>query len=163
MKLVVADSGPLIALASTELLDVLRQVAGSVVVPHTVFGECTRVPHHPGAQALLAAQGAGLLTLHPDGDASVLGPIAALDAGETAALSLALQLQAPVLMDERLGRRVAALHGIPVIGSAGVLLAAKQRGLIATIAPVLAQWQGQGYFLSERLVAAVLKQAGEAA
>jgi len=163
MKLVVADSGPLIVLARSGLLEVLRQVAGEVLVPATVFAECTGDVRKPGAHAILVARDAGLLSVHADVAATALGNIAALDAGELAALALALHLKQPVLMDERLGRQVAALHQIAVVGSAGVLLMAKRRGLIAAVGPVLASWQAMGYFLAPALLQAVLARAGESA
>ncbi|MGB8843342.1 MAG: DUF3368 domain-containing protein [Aliidongia sp.] len=88
--------------------------------------------------------------------------IANLDAGEIAALAMARQLGCPALMDETIGRKAAIRLAIPVIGSAGILLAAKQRGLIAEIAPILARWKGYGYFLAPTLLDAVLSRAGEA-
>jgi predicted nucleic acid-binding protein len=161
MKQLVADSSPLIVLAVSGLLEVLREVAGEIVVPSTVFDECTQHRYKPGTLALLNAESARLLTVHPDADASMLDNAPALDAGEKAALVLALQLRQAVLMDERLGRQVAALHEIPVIGSSGVLLAAKRRGLIRAVKPILTQWQTLGYFLSPALLAAVPTRAGE--
>jgi predicted nucleic acid-binding protein len=161
VKRLVADSSPLIVLALSRLLEVLCEVAGEIVVPATVFDECTHHRHKPGALALSSAESVGLLTVHPDADASLLDDVFALDAGEKAALALARQLRQPVLMDERLGRQVAALHKIPVIGSAGVLLAAKRRGLIPAVQPILAQWQTHGYFLAPSLLTAVLTRAGE--
>ena len=77
------------------------------------------------------------------------------------ALTLALHLRCPVLMDETLGRKVAAGHGIPVIGSAGILLAAKERKFITEIAPILVAWRSWGYFLAPTLLDAVLSRAGE--
>ena len=86
----------------------------------------------------------------------------ALDAGERAAIHLARALQCPVLMDERRGRQAARRRGLIVIGSAGLLLNAKERGPIPAVAPTLERWRRSGYFLSETLVKAVLEQAGEA-
>lgn len=57
-----------------------------------------------------------------------------LNSGERAVLSLALSLNCEVLLDEKLARQVALLSGIPVIGTAGSLLKAKQAGLIEAIA-----------------------------
>jgi predicted nucleic acid-binding protein len=56
---------------------------------------------------------------------------------------------------------VGALNGLTVIGSAGILLAAKKQGRIARIAPILATWRSWGYFLSPALVTAILSRAGE--
>lgn len=162
MKLVVADSGPLIVFARSGLLGLLRQVTSEVVVPATVYAECTREFHKPGARAILQAAQSGLLAAHEDVDpVPLFGEVPTLDAGETAALALAFTLGHPVLMDERLGRSVAALHRIAVVGSAGILLAAKERGLVERIAPILASWQSMGYFLSPGLMAGVLTRAGE--
>jgi hypothetical protein len=52
------------------------------------------------------------------------------------AISLAIELSEPIFMGERLGRQVAAAHGLAVIGSAGILIAAKRKGLIAEVQPV---------------------------
>jgi predicted nucleic acid-binding protein len=51
---------------------------------------------------------------------------------------------------------------LTVIGSAGLLLGARQRGLVPAVAPILDQWRQLGYFLSEAVVKAVLERAGEA-
>lgn len=87
--------------------------------------------------------------------------LAGLDGGEIAAIHMAAELRCPILMDERLGRQAARRKGLTIIGSAGLLLAAKQRGLISAVAPVLAQWREAGYFLSASVTEAVLKRAGE--
>jgi len=76
-------------------------------------------------------------------------------------MRLALALQCPVLMDERLGREVARRKGFTEMGRAGLLLVAKRQGLIPAIAPILDQWRRSGYFLSSDLVRTLLKRAGE--
>ena len=160
MKLVVADSSPLIVFARSELLPMLRQVVGEVIVPQTVYEECTGDMNKPGARIIADAH--GLLTVHPDSRALALPTnMPMLDKGEIAAISLAIELSEPILMDERLGRQAAAAHGLAVIGSAGILLTAKRKGLIAAIHPVLLTWQGFGYFLSPALIATVLQRVGE--
>ncbi len=112
--------------------------------------------------ALTEAKQSGLLDIRKDSDAtSQLGNLPSLDAGETAALALALDQNCLLLMDERLGRNVARLHGISVVGSSGVLLAAKERGFVAEIAPILIAWRSWGYFLSPQLIETVLRRAGE--
>ncbi len=162
MKRIVADSGPLIAFARSGLLDLLQQVAGNLLVPSKVFQECTREATKPGAKALIEAGKAARFDVKADiGALEKLGQLPSLDAGEIAALALALDRGCPLLMDERLGRNVARLHKIPVIGSAGILLAAKERGLIGQIAPILVAWRAWGYFLAPSLLDAVLRRAGE--
>lgn len=162
MTLIVTDASPLIVLARSGLIPVLVEVAGQVILPTTVMAECTAERNRPGARAILRACDEGLLEVRPevatewpDGLPPMLG------AGELAAIALALRLGCPVLMDERLGRQVARRHGVPVIGSAGLLLAAKARGLVPAVAPILAEWKSWGYFLSPDLLWVVLERAGE--
>lgn len=162
MKLVIADSSPLIIFARSEMLEILRQVVGELVVPQTVFDECTKDMGKPGAKLIAKAHKVKLLTVHAD--SKVITPPAnlpMLDKGEIAAIALALELGAPIMMDERLGRQAAAAQGIAVIGSAGILLAAKKKKLIGEVCPILETWQKFGYFLSPTLVATVRQRAEE--
>ncbi|MBF0354988.1 MAG: DUF3368 domain-containing protein [Alphaproteobacteria bacterium] len=166
MRLIVTDAGPLIAFARSGLLELLQQMAGDLLVPATVYSECTREALKPGAKAVIEARRAKRLKVRNDAEttakfAGKFANLPSLGAGEIAALAMALDLECPVLMDERLGRNVARLHKIQVIGSAGVLLAAKERRLIAEIAPILAAWRNWRYFLSPSLLAAILQRAGE--
>ena len=116
----------------------------------------------PGALALTKAEVDGLMDVRKDSDANRhLGSLPSLDAGEISALALAFDQQCVLLMDERLGRNVAKIHKIPVVGSAGILLAAKERGFVTEIAQILASWRSWGYFLSPHLIETVLRRAGE--
>jgi predicted nucleic acid-binding protein len=85
-----------------------------------------------------------------------------LDAGEASAILLAEQTDCRfLLIDERRGREIARRRGLPVVGLAGILLAAKQSGLLESVGPVLADLSRQGYRLSDTLVAEVVRLAGE--
>ena len=66
-----------------------------------------------------------------------------------------------LLIDDKRGRKVAALNQIKTVGSLGVLLQAKRAGLIASIAPLLAQLDASPVFISRNLVETVLELAGE--
>jgi uncharacterized protein len=53
-----------------------------------------------------------------------------LHPGEAAAISLALEHEARLLMDEKSGRKVAIAQGIPVIGTVGILIEAAEKGYL---------------------------------
>jgi predicted nucleic acid-binding protein len=88
---------------------------------------------------------------------------AELDAGEAAVIATASARGClPVLMDERKGRRVASIiYRLPVIGTGGLLVAAKRLGLISTIRPLIEGMRAGGYHLGPTLVAECLRRAGE--
>jgi len=66
-----------------------------------------------------------------------------------------------LLIDDRRGRKVARINHINTIGSLGILLAAKQRGLIAVVAPLLQMLTKSEIYLSPKLLSSVLELAGE--
>ena len=68
---------------------------------------------------------------------------------------------ASLLIDDARGRRTARSREIPAVGVAGVLLAAKSRGELSAVGPVLDRLSNVGYRLSPRLVAGTLLRARE--
>jgi predicted nucleic acid-binding protein len=65
-------------------------------------------------------------------------------------------------MDEARGRRVARdVYGLKVIGTGRVLVEAKRAGLIPQVAPLVSAIRASGYWLSDKIVAEILRQAGE--
>ncbi len=61
-----------------------------------------------------------------------------LDRGEAEAIALALEIAAGLLlMDERRGRNEAKRFGIRFVGTLGVLIEAKARGLFPEVRPVV--------------------------
>ena len=162
---VVADAGPLIGLARIGRVSVLTSLYGSVVIPDRVLTELHVDSHPPGARALSAALAAGAIRQQalPEGSAAELARLGLLlDAGEASAILLAEQTQCRfLLINERRGRQIARARGVPVVGLAGVLLAAKRSGLLPCVASTLADLSREGYRLSDALVSEVLRLAGE--
>ena len=160
---VVADTGPLIALARIGRLGLLRRLYGRVVVPPAVHVELAIDSNRPGAKVLAGVFAAGWIAVETVMDTSVrveldqlLGP------GEAEAIALAGQEDTRfLLIDDARGRRTARARGIPVVGVVGVLLVAKSRGELAAVGPVLDRLSDAGYRLSPRLVAATLDRADE--
>ena len=59
------------------------------------------------------------------------------------------------------GRAEARLQGLAILGTAAVLVLAKERNLVPACAPLLDALREQGYYLSDGLVAAILNQVAE--
>jgi predicted nucleic acid-binding protein len=160
--ILVADAGPLIALARIGGLAWLPILFTRVVIPRPVWTECIAAREKPGARAIAALTGEAGFVIEdpvlgdlPDDAPPRLGP------GETAAIRLALARQAWVLLDDSLGRRYARQQGLPVIGILGVLKAAKRAGLIPEIRSLLLALVATGYRLSRSLIEATLADSGE--
>ncbi|MBI3393072.1 MAG: DUF3368 domain-containing protein [Nitrospirae bacterium] len=64
-------------------------------------------------------------------------------------------------MDDYAGRRVARTLGLPVTGLLGVLVEAKGRGLLPSVAPILDRLIGEGFWVSDAMRKAVLASVGE--
>ena len=85
-----------------------------------------------------------------------------LDWGEAETIVLSRELGADwALMDERKGRRKLAELGMNKLGTVGVLLKAKQLGLLPAIRLDLERLRQLGFSLSDSVIESVLRQAGE--
>jgi uncharacterized protein len=86
-----------------------------------------------------------------------------LDNGEAQGIALALELDADLLLiDERLGRMTAKYFDIEIIGLLGILIQAKQEGLIEQIKPLVDQLRFEiGFHISSQLYQEVLHLAQE--
>ena len=121
-----------------------------------------------GVGAIGEALDAGWLTIAKagvEGSDQPLNPGVA--AGTCSTMALALLRQAAgeevlVILDDRCGRAEARSQGLAIIGTAAVLVLAKERNLIPACASLLVALREQGYFLSDGVVAAVLAQTDEA-
>ena len=158
---IVADAGPLIALAKIKQLALLSTLFAEVHIPAYGLHEAAGNRLMPGAAAVLSFADAHA-TIHRDSvDPIVQRLCVEIDAGEAQAIALAQSLRCGVLMDDLLGRGVAKRLGLPVIGVLGVLLQAKRAGHIAAIRPSLDALVLARFRVSDTLIAAVLKQAKE--
>lgn len=158
--LVVCDSGPLIALGGLGLLKLLPQLSTRAVAPQSVVAEVTTDAARPGAVQVLAALQQGWLVAHAD-PAVICAEASCLDHGEAAAITLAWEWKAALLIDEARGRAVAQRLGLLHTGTVGLLAQARQRGLTPPLAPLLAQLQSSGYYLSPQLVQLILARVDE--
>jgi predicted nucleic acid-binding protein len=66
-----------------------------------------------------------------------------------------------VILDDAVARRYASQAGLKVVGTLGILLLAKARGLVDTIAPFIEMLDSHGFRLHADTRASVLKLAGE--
>lgn len=150
---VVSNSSPLIAFQQIGRLDLLRHLFGRVAIPPSVVREtAATLGARPGwlvERPLTRAMDAGVLSSF-------------LDQGEAEAISLALELRATwMILDDLPARRMAEAVGLPVVGSLGIVVRAKERGLFPAAKPLMDAPIADGLFVGPALYANVLAIAGE--
>jgi uncharacterized protein len=154
---VVADTSPLIHLSRVGVLDLLNVLFGEVVVPRAVWAEVVDQRRSaPGLDALKSARWIRVI------DSALPTTDLGLDPGETAAILLAEGLHAELLLiDERMGRRVAEARGLAVRGTLGVLVEARHTGALPALRPVLEQLVSDGFRITPVLLREALVAVGE--
>lgn len=159
--LLVVDTGPLIALTKASLLLLLPAMFGGICIPEAVAAELQLDGNRSDASQLKAFVDQN--PLFRVQKASFIPPALAdiLDAGEAEAIALAAELGGVLLIDEKKGRAAALHEQVPILGTGRLLLAAKKRGLLESVGPVLETLRRNGYRLADSLVAQFLAEAGE--
>jgi predicted nucleic acid-binding protein len=159
-NLIVADTGPLIALHCADAVVVLQNLYAHVYVPPAVASELAVGDTRVGGDLL--AQHSWLEVRAPTGHPDPL-LLEERDAGEAEAITLAVELgRVGVLLDEHRGRRIASrVYGLEVRGTLGVPTEARRRGLLPALAPVLERLVQGGISLSPKLIEDALRAVGE--
>lgn len=159
--IVVSNAGPIIALARIEQLCLLQNLYGELLIPTAVQKEVAGLPVDlPGASEVRTASWIKVFGVSDFLSVSLLRE--RLDAGESEAIVLVFERQADLLLiDEARGRRIAQARELPHIGTLGILLLAKRRGLIEAVTPLLNQLLTAGFRMDDSLMQIVKQQAGE--
>lgn len=156
--LLIADSSALIAVSTYNGLHLLDQLHDKVIVPEAVYNEVT-IDNRPEANALKSYLSDKVMVVDSRYQINL---DAYADFGETQAMILYKQLGADkLLIDDLRGRKVAQINQIRIIGSLGILLQAKQKHLIDSVAPYIQRLQNSHVHLSQSAISAVLELANE--
>lgn len=158
-KLVISNNSPLVALSTLDLLSLLRELYTEVLIPEEVQNEFLATEQTTRQAAL--DNSPWIITV------SLTVPLHTLDygglgAGEAAVFALAEEHKADlVILDDREAREYAQQIKLPMKGTVGILLEAKERGLIEKIKPLLNLLLDSGARLAPRIIDSALKLAGE--
>ncbi|MBK9051755.1 MAG: DUF3368 domain-containing protein [Chloroflexi bacterium] len=156
---VILNNTPLVALWMLQKWDLLRDLFGDVLIPVAVEAEFLATHSTPRRQDLANTPWIQTTSLvNPRHARSYTG----LDKGEAEVLALATERAARlVVIDERKGRQYARHLGLPVTGTLGILLLAKQQQMIPSVALLIQQLEKAGLYLAPKLVDQVLEMAQE--
>lgn len=153
----VINAGPLVALSLVGKLELLPTLFQEFWIPETVFREVAAAGlGRPGPAVLADTAWTERIRPAPEPDPLL---VAELDPGEAAVISLARAcVPCLAVIDEKRGRRIAhQVYGLPVKGTAGLLVEAKRRGLPGDLRLTLLDLKRAGYYLSEAVIEAACK------
>ena len=129
------------------------------MLPQAVHAEFLAAESFQRRSALRAARWIKPVVLN---DQRLADAFSGIGRGEAEVLALAQETNARLaIIDDRRARRFALRLHIPLTGTLGVLLAAKQNDLVGALRPYVAMLQAAGLFFSPALVKTVLQLAGE--
>lgn len=159
MSKTLSNTSPLYYLHQLSLLELLPLLFKEIVVPQAVVDELNegrRLGHQVPDVAVLPWIEVRPVEISAQLEPHQLGP------GELHVLSLALEIpESLVLLDDRDARAAAALHGIRMVGTVGILLLGQAQGKISHLAPELDRLRAAGFYLSEPFYQRLLRDAGE--
>lgn len=158
---IVCNTSPLILLAKIGRLDLLTRLYGEVFIPSSVLSEVEAGPGKEPEQ-IRALLESGKSQLHQASRRALEMVPADLGPGERETIALALATKVDlVILDDQQGRRVARERALLVTGTVGVLIEARERGLIPSVRHELDRLIEAGMWIDEVFYHRILQELGE--
>lgn len=148
MEPVVSDSTCLIGFERIRKLEILPKLFGCVLVPPAVLSEFGSQFDWIAVEQLADSTLSNLLRM-------------TVGSGEAEAIALAIQMKHQLITDDKQARSIAEQLGVKVKGTLGVLLLAKQAGIIENVRSNVDALELNGFHLSEALRDEILRIANE--
>lgn len=149
-KILIPDTSCLILLHKIDELPLLKRLAGEVIVTPTVEKEFKG--NLTGWFELAEPDNNTYHTILQEG----------IDKGEASVIALSLKLaESVVVVDDLKGRTVAGKIGITYTGTFGLILKARQLGIIDNVRPILNKIQATNFRFDPSILKVVLKYSGD--
>lgn len=146
MRNMISDTSCIIVLDKLELLYILKEIYGTVLVTKEVANEYgSNLPDWIYVKEVQDRKTLKLIS-------------AFVDLGEASSLALALETEnSTVIMDDLKGRSIAEKLSVKITGTLGVLVKAKDREIIYSLMDVVEQLKAKGFRISKELEKELLK------
>lgn len=160
MRRVIVNSTPLIVLCKIGRLDILKNLYGEIVIPQAVFSEVT-AKKDSACRQIREKEWIHVEQITDQSDKKMYR--AKLHDGEVEVMILAQEKPKAdlVVIDDNAAKKTAKYLGLTVTGTIGILLRAKEAGIIDNVSPVIMEMKQRGFYISTELEKIVLKQADE--
>ncbi len=137
---VICNTSPIQYLYQVNCLHILQELYGQIAIPEGVFTEL-EAGRITGI-ALPDVKSLSWLSVRYVRERTLLQMVSGLGAGEKQVLALALEKPGSLaIRDDLTARRYASFLGIRFTGTLGILLRAKEKGLLEAVAPIVNQLQ----------------------
>lgn len=162
MRKVVVNTTPLIALSHVGQLDILRKLYGEIIIPEAVYRELS-VKMESTCKKAVDSSLSWIRVEKIQNQMAKSMYKTQLHDGEVEVMILSLELGADVvIIDDANAKKHAKYLKLPVTGTLGILIKAKQEGYVYELKPILYQMVKNGIYISPKLIEVCLRQVGEA-
>jgi predicted nucleic acid-binding protein len=159
--IIVSNTTPLSELSKIGRLELLRDIYQEIIISQEVYSELL-TGNHP---AVIAVKSASWIKVHNVSNYQLIQQLqleTGLDLGESSAIILAEELKADqLLIDEKLGRKIAQARGLPILGLVAIIVLTKEQGLINSVKDILDALMSNGTRISNTLYEYALRRAHE--
>ena len=157
MNIIISDTTALIILAKSNHLNLLSNIIDKVYIPKAVMNEI----QYKNDIVKNLVESAKFIEVREVSDVNIFYDIKStnLDIGEVEAISLALEMDLRLIIDEKKGRKIAKEKGVNIIGLLGILEANFRLNFISyrELLYILENFKRVNYRLSPKLERAFLE------
>lgn len=156
----VVDTSPIIYLSAIDQIGLLKKLFSEIFIPNAVKKEIVAGGEESfGVEELNTYDWIKIKQIKNRLAKEYL--LTELDEGEAEVIILAEELKADfIIMDDKLGRKIAKLRGFNVLGTLRLLVAAKEKGLITELIPLIVKLKDAGFWISEEVYKEILRIEG---
>ncbi|ORX22952.1 nucleotide-binding protein [Thermoanaerobacterium sp. PSU-2] len=154
MRKVVLNSTPIIILRNIGRMDLLKQLYENVYIPYGVYEEVNIVENCQIEDFIKIVK-------IKNEEAKQFFPTS-LHKGEVEVMILAKEINADLcIIDDYLARQHSKSLGLVVSGTLGILVKAKEKGIIKRVKPVVDDMIRKGFYIDKKLYNEILNICGE--
>ncbi|MBR8839276.1 MAG: DUF3368 domain-containing protein [Stigonema ocellatum SAG 48.90 = DSM 106950] len=156
----VVNASPLITLAKISQINLLSQLCSEIVIPSGVVQEINIGSDNDPAKIWLSNEGSPWIREVEQIDSQVANWDLGL--GESHVLSWVYSNPGyEAILDDRAAKNAALALKVPVRGTLGVILLAKQEGIVSAAKPIFEQLAQVGFRVTPEVLAAALRLVNE--
>jgi predicted nucleic acid-binding protein len=161
--IVISDTTPILSLIKIDRLKILEELYKKIIIPKAVYDELIiNIDYQDEIDIIKRCTFIQIENVEENLSVVLLQRELKLDRGESEAIVLAKNINADlIIIDERKARRIAKDVGLKVTGTLGILVEAKQQGLIKELKSLLDELMDNNIKISRKLYMEILNLVEE--